>query len=103
MRLKVSFSPKVTTRPLERIMDFNSVIVLLTFFLAWPQFCRARHSSRIIYQYPHVGTWFENAAARSNGDLLLTSLNNPGGLHSLNPFSSSKPLLVTNQFDGLNS
>lgn len=33
----------------------------------------------------------------------MTSLNKPGGLHSLNPLEPLEPALVTHDFDGLNS
>ena len=65
--------------------------------------CDARHPARLIYQYPNIGSWFENAAVRCNGDILLTSLNSPGGIHSLNPSNSLEPALITNDFDFLNS
>jgi hypothetical protein len=41
---------------------------------------------RLLYEYP-VGTWIENLAVRSNGDLLLTRLDKPQ-LDILNPFES---------------
>ena len=59
--------------------------------------------TRLIYQYPRKGSWFENAAVRQNGSILLTSLQEPGGLHSLNPFDDSAPVLISNDFDNLNS
>lgn len=61
------------------MMNSNFIVSLLNAFLLLPPSCSGRHPSRFIYQYPNVGTWFENAAVRSNGDILLTSLNNPGG------------------------
>lgn len=61
------------------------------------------HKARTIFQYPQVGTWLENAAVRSNGDVLLTSVGNPGGLHSLNPFDGSAPVLVSNDFGARNA
>jgi hypothetical protein len=87
----------------EKTMSFDFIVTVLTAILLLSSSCSARYSSRLIYQYPNVGTWFENAAVRSNGDILLTSLNNPGALHSLNPLSAAKPALVTGNFDGLNS
>ncbi|KAK5727773.1 hypothetical protein LTR17_012431 [Elasticomyces elasticus] len=39
---------------------------------------------RLLYEYP-LGTWIENIAVRSNGDLLLTILNVPH-LDQLSPF-----------------
>ncbi|KAK5726044.1 hypothetical protein LTR15_004235 [Elasticomyces elasticus] len=41
----------------------------------------------LLYEYP-VGTWIENIAVRSNGDLLLTILNVPH-LDQLSPFEAS--------------
>ena len=65
--------------------------------------CSARHCSRLLYQYLNVGNWFENVAVRLNGDILLTPLNKPGGLHLLNRLNPTKPVLVTDDCDGLNS
>ncbi|KAK3702096.1 hypothetical protein LTR37_015071 [Vermiconidia calcicola] len=65
--------------------------------------CAAQYPTRLLYQYPRVGNWIENAAVRRNGSILFTSLNSPAGLHTLDPFADSSPVLVTNAFDGLNS
>ncbi|KAK5684887.1 hypothetical protein LTS10_002962 [Elasticomyces elasticus] len=42
---------------------------------------------RLLYEYP-VGTWIENIAVRSNGELLLTILNVPH-LDQLSPFKAN--------------
>lgn len=68
-----------------------------------PFICNARLHTQLIYQYPSLGTWIENAAVRSNGDILLTSIENPGGLSILDPFDSSAPTILTNDFNRLNS
>lgn len=44
-------------------------------------------SVRLLYQYP-VGTWIENIAVRSSGELLLTILSSPR-LDQLDPFSNN--------------
>lgn len=62
-----------------------------------------QYPTRLVYQYPAVGTWIENGASRPDGSILFTSLNAPGGLHTINPLTESGPTLVTNAFDGLNS
>ena len=61
--------------------------------------------TRLIYQYPSAGTWFENIAVRSNGDLLLTSLNKPGGLSTLSPFDNHPPkqIVTSTELGYLNS
>ncbi|KAK3711899.1 hypothetical protein LTR37_009417 [Vermiconidia calcicola] len=66
--------------------------------------CAAQYPTRLLYQYPRVGNWIENAPVRRNGSILFTSLNSPAGLHTLDPFADySSPVLVTNAFGGLNS
>jgi hypothetical protein len=52
-----------------------------------------RPSARLIYQFPG-SSWLENIAVRTNGYLLLTSIDYPGSLWSLNPFDGTAPVLV---------
>ncbi|KAK4495470.1 hypothetical protein PRZ48_013801 [Zasmidium cellare] len=61
--------------------------------------------TRLVYEHPSAGTWYENIAVRSNGDLLLTSLNHPGGLSTLSPFENDPPrqLFTSADLDYLNS
>ena len=62
----------------------------------------ARCPTRLIYQHPHIGTWFENLAVREDGQLLLTSIGDPGNLFALDPFKPSPPVLIAT-FPGVNS
>ncbi|KAF2163090.1 hypothetical protein M409DRAFT_26536 [Zasmidium cellare ATCC 36951] len=55
--------------------------------------------TQLVYEYPSDGTWFENIAVRSNGDLLLTSLNHPAGLSTLSPFGNSPPKQIVTSAD----
>ena len=78
------------------------ILFLLALFCMVP--CAIGTSpTRLIYRFPREGSWFENAAVRRNGSILLTSLQVPGGLHSLNPFDGTAPVLISKDFDGLNS
>ena len=80
-------------------MMFFSAIVLTVVRFSTLVF--AHDPTRLVYQ-GHVGSWFENLAVRHNGSILLTSLNVPGQLHSLNPFDGSDPVLVA-EFPSVNS
>ena len=82
---------------------FKTLIAILLALVALFSSTNAQHPTRLVYQYSHKGTWLENGAVRQNGSILLTSLNNPGGLHSLNPFDGSAPAFLANDFDYLNS
>lgn len=62
-----------------------------------------RCPTSLVYQAP-LGTWFENVAARFSGVLLVTSLNSPGGMYSLDP-SLEHPILepIFPSFPGVKS
>ncbi|KAI0905786.1 hypothetical protein F4824DRAFT_510509 [Ustulina deusta] len=55
--------------------------------------------SQNVYQFPDNGTWLENIAVRSNGDLLLTMLSPTPSLYTLKqPYSSSPEISLIHTF-----
>ncbi|KAF2275249.1 uncharacterized protein EI97DRAFT_494852 [Westerdykella ornata] len=58
-----------------------------------------RSTMRIVYQFPNKGTWIENVATRSNGDLLVTLLSAPE-LHSISPLSNDPTQTLIHSFAG---
>ena len=55
-------------------------------------------NTRLVYEYPEVGTFVENIAARYDGSLLLTSVGQPGGLNLLYPDSKTAPAQLLHNF-----
>ncbi|CZR55883.1 uncharacterized protein PAC_05771 [Phialocephala subalpina] len=51
-------------------------------------------STHLLHQFP-LGTWIENIAVRSNGQLLVTLLFTPQ-LYLIDPFTSTPPVLLHN-------
>lgn len=90
------------------VLHLFPAVVLLAFpLLLFPTVAGAyRFPSRNIhnvYQFPN-GTWVENIAVRSNGNLLVTLVDTPE-LWEINPFEQSRDAAATliHHFDGMPS
>ncbi|KAF2766505.1 hypothetical protein EJ03DRAFT_338289 [Teratosphaeria nubilosa] len=72
-------------RTISWTLSFTLILLLQTTTALFP--------TRKRYEYPSARSWLENIAVRQNGDLLLTSVQVPGGVSSLNPLiNGSKPV-----------
>lgn len=56
-------------------------------------------NTRDIYQFPNKGTWVENLAVRSNGQIIITRLDVPQ-IFQVNPFTPGQPPTLIAEFPG---
>ncbi|CAN9118779.1 unnamed protein product [Alternaria alternata] len=87
---------------LSTVISFLAISILrapLVAAAALPASSQA--SVRPVYQFDN-GTWLENIAVRSNGNLLVTLIDRPS-LYEINPFRNNTPTLITNLEDETNT